>query len=859
MAVPTAELARLAEYNAGIYNAGTNPYGMDSYGYVTNLPLLASDAATVANWLNTDVLPLATAIDDITALAALTTQITALGGITAAISTLAGLSTQLTALGAITTAISTVATNAAAVSAVNSALTAINAVNSALTAVNAVYAALTAINTVNGALTNINTVAARATDIALLADIEDGTLASQAIQTVATNSTAVVNVSDHIADIETVADDIANVNTVAGISTDVQAVAADAADIGIVSTNIASVNTAAANIAAIIAAPTAASDAQAYADAARRVATFYTYDTAIIDADPGNGQFTFNNATISSATVIYVDLLDAVGNDMTDWIATWDDSTTTTNRGEITFTQVNDPTVWAKFIISGANTTATGYRKIAVTYVDGDGSFTDGVEYAVGFARTGDKGTDGLGAGDVIGPASVTDGRFALFDGTTGKLLKEHTAGPTSFATAAQGALADTSLQPDDMDPVWNASILPTLDLIFNSSSAIQSSWFTRASTATSFDALGVMRTAAVNELRIDHDPVTGMCKGALIEEARTNLLTYSDQLDNAAWTKTFVTVTANADVAPDGVTTMDKIVESGALNGHYTQQNVTAVSGVVHAASVFVKAGERTLCDILAFGGASYIGVNINLSTGVISAPQHGGVSNGASVALVQNCGGGVWRVTLPVTTTSTQVGLRVALSNGAITYTGDGTSGLYAWGAQIEAASFPSSYIPTTTAAATRAADLPAVSGSAFTSVWNAREGTFLVKGRTPLNAATSHVLWQVDDGTSDNRILVYRSNVGQIVMQCVVGGVSVVSSILGTVAIDTDFSVAVAWAVNDFAGSLNGAAVVTDTSATVPAVTALRIGHLNGSLQWGGPEARITYLPRRQSNAALQAMTI
>lgn len=138
-----------------------------------------------------------------------------------------------------------------------------------------------------------------------------------------------------------------------------------------------------------------AEEAAEYATAVRRIGTFFLFDDGTSDADPGAGEFRFNHATISSATSIFIDIETAAGTDAADWIATWDDSDSVV-RGELTFIHASDPEIWAKFQITGANTVASGYRKVTVTYVDHAGTFVDEEEFSVAFSRAGDKGQIGL-------------------------------------------------------------------------------------------------------------------------------------------------------------------------------------------------------------------------------------------------------------------------------------------------------------------------------------------------------------------------------------------------------------------------------------------------------------------------------
>src|SRR5690606_5381998 len=90
---------------------------------------------------------------------------------------------------------------------------------------------------------------------------------------------------------------------------------------------------------------------------------------------------------------------------------------------------------------------------------------------------------------------------------------------------------------------------------------------FTRASEGTYFDSAGTQQTAAVNEPRVDYDPLTLELRGLLVEEQRTNLLLRSQEFDNASWSKVSSSVSANAAVAPDGTLTADKIIVGSGVN----------------------------------------------------------------------------------------------------------------------------------------------------------------------------------------------------------------------------------------------------------------------------------------------------
>ena len=107
-------------------------------------------------------------------------------------------------------------------------------------------------------------------------------------------------------------------------------------------------------------------------------------------------------------------------------------------------------------------------------------------------------------------------------------------------------------------------NVRPTLDLAFAATKALDPRiTFTRASTGTYVGSNGTLRTAGINEARFDHSPLTLESLGLLVEEARTNLLLRSEEFDNASWTKTRSSVTANAITAPDRTLTGDKLIDS--------------------------------------------------------------------------------------------------------------------------------------------------------------------------------------------------------------------------------------------------------------------------------------------------------
>lgn len=212
--------------------------------------------------------------------------------------------------------------------------------------------------------------------------------------------------------------------------------------------------------------------------------------------------------------------------------------------------------------------------------------------------------------------------------------------------------------------------------------------------------------------LRIEYDVATGDNLGALIEGASTNLALRSEEFENASWSKSNSSITENATKAPDDTFSADNLIEdSTASSTHQAQQVLAHTSGLTYTMSVFAKAKERTEINIY-FGPGAFppsVDATFDLSTGEIIS--QGGNLNSASIKAM---GDGWFRCEITAeadVSTNTNSGVRISLA-GSDTYDGDGSSGLYVWGAQVEEQPFATSYIRTegsTVARAIDALDIP------------------------------------------------------------------------------------------------------------------------------------------------------
>ena len=177
----------------------------------------------------------------------------------------------------------------------------------------------------------------------------------------------------------------------------------------------------------------------------------------------------------------------------------------------------------------------------------------------------------------------------------------------------------------------------------------------------------------------------------------RTNLLTYSEQFDNAAWPKAIgVTLTPNTTVAPDGNTTADKLIEGTALQQHLISQSIGVITaGASYTFSVYAKAAERTK---IALTSQAEPYVVFDLSAGTVV--QTGGATTTATITSVGN---GWYRCCATFAKQNTTGQFHMMPWTTTNNYTGNGASGLYVWGAMVEVGSTATPYISTTSAART------------------------------------------------------------------------------------------------------------------------------------------------------------
>jgi hypothetical protein len=388
-------------------------------------------------------------------------------------------------------------------------------------------------------------------------------------------------------------------------------------------------------------------------------------------------------------------------------------------------------------------------------------------------------------------------------------------------------------------DPLWaRAQRVPTLDLRFAANRSLRDAvtgrelvTFTRASTATVVGPTGLIETVANDVPRFQHDPLTGQCLGLLVEEQRANLLLRSEE-SGTTWIPVNLTVTSDSTTAPIGTLTADTLIEDSSLGTHVLQQSASVVNGTAYTLSCYAKPAGRNFAQLLLLGGfATNITAIFDITTGVV------GTTAGSPVVTSTNVGNGWYRLSITATatsTTATTVQLRPAGSSSTAFYQGDGTSGIYIWGAQLEAGAFPTSYIKTEGTGATRSADIATITtlGSSIRSLFAQVRGP----------ASGTRGIIGLDDNSVSNRIELLTSGTDPKLL-ATTGGSAVADLDGGTVTANVEARLAARFAADNYAISVGGGAEVVDVAGALPAVDRIRIGALQAGSTFSGTIARLT----------------
>ena len=333
------------------------------------------------------------------------------------------------------------------------------------------------------------------------------------------------------------------------------------------------------------------------------------------------------------------------------------------------------------------------------------------------------------------------------------------------------------------------------------------------------------------NVPRINFDPILPRTGSLLLEPQRTNLITYSESFDNAAWAKTAASVTANAVTSPTGYQDADTLTADGTNSTH--RVGVALVLGAGKTLSVFAKAGTNNFVQFYTdYTNNDY--ANFDLANGVV------GTKGPDATASIEDYGNGWYRCIMTTGNAASQnfVINIVSSASAARAQSTTLTTTVHLFGAQIETGAYATSYIPTYGAAATRGAD--AASKTGISSLIGQSEGTLFLDF-TP-QSKDFQIYYQVRTTGSTNvgqiDIRYQSSNLRALGTD---GGASQFSIIAGDIVVGQRYKCAVRYKLNDVAFYVNGALAGTDTSATF-ASSALQQLSFNENAGSFSPQAEI-----------------
>jgi hypothetical protein len=341
-----------------------------------------------------------------------------------------------------------------------------------------------------------------------------------------------------------------------------------------------------------------------------------------------------------------------------------------------------------------------------------------------------------------------------------------------------------------------------------------------------------------------------------LLEPQRTNLVTFSEQFDNAAWSKPRATITANVTTAPNGTLTADLISGSGTVGVQdVLQTSLSIISGSVYTHSIYAKKNTNNFIQL--GGGTSPFGanyfVNFDLNNGTV-----GTVGSSVTGSSIESVGDGWYRCSVsgPAIASSTINSFILWLVSSETAVRAESwatTSSVYIWGAQLEAGTYPTTYIPTTTAAVTRLADACSLTGAS--SVIGQTEGTMFAEVDIKANSNLGTIL-SLGSNTSVYIAILKRAN-NTIGFEVLNSGVQV--NISSAAFSNGVIKIAAAYSANDFVLYVNGAQAGTDTSGTVPTTSQVTLGaYPNNSFILSDGITQAALYTTRLSNAELQSLT-
>jgi hypothetical protein len=308
-------------------------------------------------------------------------------------------------------------------------------------------------------------------------------------------------------------------------------------------------------------------------------------------------------------------------------------------------------------------------------------------------------------------------------------------------------------------------------------------------------------------------DYLNSSCPRLLLEPQRTNILPYSEQWNNVVWGYAGLTVSSNQAVSPDGYTNADLITEDTSTGSHVINQAATTTNAS-WTWSVFMKSnGKEWVYLRIADSGNIARYAYFNLLTGSV-----GTVNAQITSATITNYGNGWYRCAATIGTARAANSLpQVGLAGGdnVVNYTGNGVSGVYLYGAQLELGSYASSYLNTLSTSVTRSSE--AASKTGISSLIGQTEGVLFFDFIFKTPEATSNGQIGISNPTSPrDRVLVWNNfALNTLAANLQVNGANIFNTSLGTFVDGQRYKIAIAYKSGSNAAYVNGTQIFTNTN--------------------------------------------
>ena len=319
------------------------------------------------------------------------------------------------------------------------------------------------------------------------------------------------------------------------------------------------------------------------------------------------------------------------------------------------------------------------------------------------------------------------------------------------------------------------------------------------STTQTRVNKDGLIEDVDQDVPRLDY--LDGGCPSLLLEPSSTNLITYSEDFSNVAWSKVNTTISADSILSPDGSVNADKLIPDATLGSHTVRDSFASSTGDF-TQSIFAKKGEFK--NLLVWDDTLGSGIGVNLDDLSIFRNQ------GTFTYDIIDYGNDWYRISVTRSYTSQSPFPSFYVYDNSdtpqISYSGDGTSGIYIYGAQLEQQSYATSYIPTS--GSTEQRDAETASKTGLSDYINSQEGVLYAEIRALANDGVARVI-SLTDGTSNNRIMIYYNvddNSYTYIVQS--NGTSIESDTITLVNALDYIKVAIKWGGNNYKLLINGA---------------------------------------------------